>query len=265
MHSIWSGSISFGLVVIPIKLYSAVEEHGVNLTLMHKQDNSPIRYAKICTAEEKEVDYKDIVKGYEYEKDEYILISEKDFEKVNSKSTHSIDIVQFMDESEIDSRYYDKPYYLEPDKGAAKAYTLLRTVLIKSQKIALARFILRNHESLGILKAVDEIIVLNKIRYQTQIRDFKKLNLPEVSVNKNEIEMALALIKQSTQSFKPEKFHDNYKEYLYQIIEEKLKGKTRVKKAEIPKKTSTVNLMKALKASLDVKKSAQSQNRRKAA
>lgn len=254
MHSIWSGSISFGLVVIPIRLYSAVEDHEIHLTMLHKKDNSPIRYAKICKAEEKEVDYKDITKAYEYEKNEYVIISDKDFEKVNLKSSHTIDIVQFIKESEVDSRYYDKPYYLEPNKGAAKAYALLRGALVQSKKVALVKFILRNHESLGILKATDDALVLNRIRYQAEIHDINKLDLPDVSVKKKEIEMALALIKQSTKVFKPEKFHDNYKEYLHQIIAQKLKGKSKTQKIKITPKAGTVDLMKALKASLEKKR-----------
>jgi DNA end-binding protein Ku len=256
MRSIWSGSLVFGLVNIPIKLYSASEDKSLNLTMLHKKDNSPIRYAKICKAEEKEITYQEVVKGYEYEKGEYVVLTDKDFEKANVESSHAIEVIEFTDESELDLRFFDKPYYLEPDKSADKAYALLRDALIKAKKIAITKFMLHNREHLGVLKPINNLLVLNRIRFATEVRSPAELKLPKINLNNNEeLEMALALIKQLTKHFKPEQFHDTYIEDLEKAINIKLKGKKAVLKTKIPQKTTAVNLMKALKASLEKTKS----------
>ncbi len=252
MHSIWGGSLVFGLVNIPVNLYSASEDNSVGFTMLHKKDKSPVRYAKLCKLEDKEIPYEDIVKGFEYEKGEYVVLSDADFEKANVKATHSIEIVEFSDEAEIDIRYFDKPYYLEPDRGANKAYALLRDALIKSKKVAVAKFVLRNREYLAILKPIDKVLVLNKIRFAAEIRSVEDLKLPEKNLaNKHELNMALALINQLTSHFKPTEFHDTYAEDLQKTISLKSQGRIKAVKGKLPEKTSPANLMKALKASLE--------------
>lgn len=256
MHAIWSGSINFGLVNIPIKLYSASEESGLDLTMLHKKDLSPIRYARICKAEGKEIAYQDIVKGYEYQKADYVIITDKDFENASARSSHSIEITEFVAEKEIDIRFFNKPYYLEPGKNAEQAYALLREALNKSKKVGIARFIIRDREHIAVVKPLDKVLVLNKLRYFSELRDPQALKLPDIkTTNKKEIEMALALVNQLTKRFNPKKFHDSYAETLEKVIALKTKGKKITKKAKAPEVTKVKNLMDALKASLEKTKS----------
>lgn len=254
MRSLWSGALVFGLVNIPIKIYSATIEQAIHFTLLHKKDHSPIRYAKICKAEEKEIPYQDIIKGFQYEKGHYVPLSESDFEKANVKASHAIEIIEFTNESEIDIRYFEKPYYLEPDQHADKAYVLLREALIKSKKIAIAKFVMHGRPCLGVLKALDQLLLLNRIRFNSEIRQPNDLKLPDFSANKKELDMALVLVNQLTRHFKPGEFHDTYAEDLQKIIQTKLKGKKIKTVGKIPEKTSSANLMKTLLASLEQSK-----------
>ncbi len=251
MHSIWSGALVFGLVNIPVKIYSAADETAIHFTMLHKKDHSPVRYAKMCKLENKEISYQDIVKGFQYEKGRFVPLSETDFEKANVKASHAIEIVEFTNESEVDIRYFEKPYYLEPDTHAGKAYALLRDALIKSKKIAIAKFVMHGRPHLGVLKAVDQLLLLEKIRFHSEIRLPDDLKLPETPVSKKELDMALALINQLTRHFKSGEFHDTYAEDLQKIIQAKLKGKKMKSTGKIPKKTTSANLMKTLMASLE--------------
>ncbi|HVE80972.1 MAG TPA: Ku protein [Candidatus Dormibacteraeota bacterium] len=253
MRALWTGSISFGLINIPVRLYSGSEHNeGLDLTMLHKKDLSPIRYARICRRDGKEIPYDQIVKGYEYKDGDYIVLTDEDFKRANARKTKTIDIAEFVLEGEIDSRYYEKPYYLEPQKGADKSYALLRDALNKSGKIAIAKFVLRNREHLGALKPVGRALVLNQMRFPTEIRSPAKLDLPAGSkAGQKEIKMAMALIEQLTEPFIPEDFHDTYIEELQEAIEKKAKGKPAPKKGAEPEPTKVGDLMSALKASLD--------------
>lgn len=255
MHSMWSGSISFGLINIPVKLYSGSEDHELKFTMLHKTDNSPIRYARICRADGKEIPYADIVKGYEYQKGDYIVLSPKDFEKVNVHATHSIDIIEFTDEKEMDIRYFEKPYYLEPESGAEKAYTLLYEALQQSKKVAVANIVLYNREHIAAIKPIDSVLVLDMMRFKSEIRKPKDLKFSPATVSKQEITMALTLISQLTRHFKPEEFHDTYTEELEKIIQSKAKGHKIVAKGKAPKATQVKDLLTALKKSLASTKS----------
>lgn len=264
MHSIWSGSISFGLVNIPIQLLSGSDDIGLNLTMLHKPDLSPIRYAKICRAEGTEVESKDIVKGYEIQKGNYVVLNDKDFEKANVRATHMIDIVQFSDENEIDLRYFEKPYYLQPVKGGEKAYALLRQALTDSKKVAVATFVIRNRAHLAVVKPVKQALVLNTMRFESEVRDIKDLDLPDNSlIRKQELEMAKTLIDQLTREFKPSEFHDTYIEELKKVIAAKAEGKSIPTKGKVPKDTRTQDLMATLKASLQKKQAPKSMTRRR--
>lgn len=253
MRAIWTGSLSFGLINIPVKMYSGAESRGgIDLTMLHKKDLSPIRYAKFCREENKEIDFKEIVKGYEYRDGEYIVLTEEDFEKANAEKTGAIDIAQFAHETEIDVRYYEKPYYLEPQKGADKPYALLREALTKSNKIAIAKFVLRNKEHLASVKPVGRVLVLNQLRFPSELRQPSQLNLPDNKANaKPEVDMALKLISQLTNPFIPEDYRDTYTEELEKIIEARAKGKSPAKKGKTPVKTESKDLMSMLKASLE--------------
>lgn len=256
MHAIWSGSISFGLVNIPIQLYSGSKEHELDLTMLHKKDHSPIRYAKICRAEEKEIPYQDIVKGYEVEKGKYVVLSDKDFAKAETASSHVISIVEFINADEIDVRYFQKPYYLEPQKSAEKSYALLREALAHSKKVALAIFSIRNRERIGIISTVDDALVLITLRYATEVVQAKQLELPAAKmVKKSELDMALALIKQLTKKFNINQFKDKHNEELEKAIKIKTSGKTVSAKSSTPKPSKAKDLMTALKASLANNKS----------
>lgn len=253
MRPIWSGSISFGLVNIPIRLYPGTKEHTINLDMLHKKDLSPIRYAKICKLEEKEVPYEEIVKGYEFQKGEYVLFSDEDFQKVYPKKSKTIEIKCFSNSSEIDTIYYDKPYILEPDKGASKAYTLLREALKHSKKVAVCLFVLRNREHLAVLKPYDRGIVLQELRFHDEIRNMGELELPVAgkAVTK-ELDMAIKLIDQLSEPFKADSFKDTYTEEFQEVINDKLRGKKLEPKAsQEPKTTGMQDLMAKLKGSLE--------------
>jgi DNA end-binding protein Ku len=252
MRAIWSGAISFGLVNIPVKLYSAAGDNNLDFDMLAKQDLSPIRYARIATSDGREVAYKDIVKGYEIEKGRYVVLNDKDFEKANAKKTKSIEILNFVKEDEIDPIYFEKPYYLEPDKTAAKPYALLREALRKSKKVGIATFVLRNREHIAVLKASGDVIILNQLRYHAAVRDPSGLNLPgENAISSKELDMANKLIDQLTEKFKPEQFQDTYIDELKKLIEAKAEGKTIEPKGEAPEPTKVKDLMDILKASLD--------------
>lgn len=265
MRAIWTGSISFGLVSIPVKVYSGSEHNaGVDLHMLHKDDLSPIRFARICRADGTEVPYQDIVKGYEYADGDYIVLDDKDFDKVNSGRSQAIDIVEFVDQEEIDVRYFEKPYYMEPQKGADKPYALLREALAKSGKVAVAKFVMREREHLAVVKAVGRALVLDQIRYPDEVRQPSQLSLPDKSAaDQGEVKMALALINQLTGPFAPEDFHDTYTEGLREMIEEKAKGKPVQSRGQKPRPAKVNDLMAALKASLaeneDVKPKTKSQ------
>ncbi|MBA2367653.1 MAG: Ku protein [Candidatus Protochlamydia sp.] len=253
MRAIWTGSLSFGLINIPVRVYSATEQRALNFDMLHKKDLSPIRFARICKADGKEVPYKDIVKGYEYQKGDYVILLDEDFKQASIKKTKTIDIQDFIEESEIDPLYYVKPYFLEPDKGADKAYVLLREALKKSKKVGLAKFVLHNREHLAVIKPFEQAILLYQLRYQEELRKPDTLHLPEKgTASAKEVTIALKLIDQLTAHFEPEKYHDTYVEDLKGIISDKLKGKKPSKaKGKTVKITESKDIMALLKESLE--------------
>ncbi len=258
MRAIWSGAISFGLVNIPIRLYSGSEERELNFDLLHKKDLSPIRYARICRSDGKEIPYEDIVKGYEYQKGDYAVLMDEDFEKVNVKKTKSIEIEEFVFEKEIDAVYFDKPYYLEPEEGAKKAYAVLREALLRSKKVAMARFVLRNRERIGVIKVRNNMLVLDQMRYQSEIKDPKDLSLPEKNLAPaKEINIALSLIEQLTGPFKPEQFKDEFSKELKKVISAKAKGRRVKVVGKEPVPTKVPDLLKVLQKSLEQHKQRQ--------
>lgn len=261
MRAIWSGSINFGLINIPVKLYSASEEHPISFDLLHKDDLSPIRYAKICKEEEKEIPYKDIVKGYEFRQGEYIVVTEEDLKSFDEQKVKAIEIKQFVILNEIDFIFYERPYYLEPAKGADKAYALLRETLRSSKKGAIVRFVIRNKEHLGVLKEYKNVIVLDQMRFFEELKATKGLNLPTDNlISKKELEMSLKLVEQLTEKFKPEEYRDEYTQQLKEMIESKLKSNKKVPhKREAIKKSSKIHDITALlEASLKANKTKKS-------
>ena len=265
MRSIWSGAISFGLVNIPVKLYSATGESGLNFDMLAKKDLSPIHYKRVSESGN-EVDYKDIVKGYEIQKGHYVVLTDKDFEKAAAVKTKTIAIQNFTHEDEIDPIYYEKTYYLEPDKGAEKPYALLREALSQSKKVGIASFVLRNREHIAAIKTMGNVILLNQMKYQADIRDYNSLALPLAkAVSDKELNMALKLVEQLTEPFKPEEYKDTYVEELKRLIEAKAEGKEVKQTEKAPQNTEARDLFKALEASFEAAKDKKPQANRPAA
>ncbi len=251
MRAIWSGSIGFGLVNIPIRIFSATQDSKLDLHMLDKHGHASIRYARINANTGKEVAWENIVKGYKYN-DEYVVLSDEDFEKVSPKKSKMIDISEFVKEDAIDTTYYDTPYYLEPSKGGEKAYALLREALKQSGKVAIGEYIMRTKENLCVLKPQDDMLLLLRIRYAEEIRSYADLNIPkDITLKPAELKMAQALINQLTpKRFSMAKYKDTYDEELMKIIEAKAKGK----KVSQPKfkivHSKSKDLMSQLKASL---------------
>jgi DNA end-binding protein Ku len=235
-------------------MYSGTNPHeGINLDMLHKADQAPIRYARICRKDGEEIPWNDIVKGYEYREGDYIVLTQKELDSFDAKKTQTIDIKQFVDEDDLDIRYLEKPYYLEAVKGGEKAYSLLRTALYKSNKLALAKFVLHEREHVALLKPIGQALVLNQMRFPTDLREPDDLHFPtDENLTEKEVEMALKLVRQGTKSFRAENLHDTYTEELEESIKDKTKGKKPKKKTieGVPQETSAKDLMEALKASL---------------
>jgi DNA end-binding protein Ku len=252
MRSIWSGAISFGLVNIPVKLGSAVESGSeLSFDMLSKKDLGPIRYARIDTKTNKEVEWKDIVKGYEYTKGKYVVISDEDFQKASPEKSKTIDIVQFVREEEIESIYFEKPYFITPDKGAGKPYALLMKALDETKSVGIAEFMLRNRMHICALKVYNGVLMLNQLRYQEEIREVPEVDLKNEKISPKEVQLAVKLVNQLTEKFKPSEFKDTYVEALKKVIEAKAAGKE-IHVAEPKKATATVkDLMEVLKESLN--------------
>lgn len=250
MRSIWSGSISFGLVNIPVKLVSAVQSEEIDFDMLSKKDLAPVHYARIDSKTGEEVPWKDIVKGYQYAKGKYVVVEPEDFEKASPEKSKSIDIVQFVKEDEIDPIYYEKPYYLVPGKGAEKSYKLLLKALQETETVGIAEFVLRNREHICALKPYEGILLLNQLRYHEEIRDIPAEAEAKETVRQKELELAVKLVNQLTEKFNPVAFKDTYIAELKKVIKAKAAGKE-IRIAEPAKKTATVkDLMEVLKQSL---------------
>ena len=254
IRSIWSGAISFGLVNIPVKLNSAIEsEEKLDFDMLSKKDMGPIRYARIDTKTGKEVPWKDIVKGFQYAKGKYVVITDEDFAKASPEKSKTIDIVQFVKEEEIDPIFYEKPYYVVPDKKANKSYNLLVKALEETDTVGLAEFMLRNRMHICALKAYNGILLLNQMRYHEEIREVPEVEKTKDKVTAKEVDLAVKLVNQLTEKFKPEDFKDTYVNALKKVIKAKAAGKD-IHIAEPKKATATVkDLMEVLKQSLDEK------------
>jgi DNA end-binding protein Ku len=257
MKALWKGSISFGLVNIPVKLYSASQSHTLDLDMLRKGDLCQVRFARVCRDDGKEIPYEDIVKGYKYKDGDYVVLTDKDFENANVEKTHTIDIFHFVNEKEVDSVYFEKPYYLEPERAGVKSYVLLREAIRKSKKAGLGRFVLKNREHIGLLKIYDNALVFNQIRFYDEVRETKELYVPEAkTVSAKEIDMAIALIKQLSGKFNPKQYRDTYVDELKKIITAKSKGQKSRPKGKEHAPSPAKNLMKLLKQSIKNKKAA---------
>ncbi len=252
MRAVWSGAISFGLILIPVKVYTAVEESGLDLDMLRKQDLCPIRYARVCRHTGEEVPYQDIVKGYQYKKGDYVVLEDEDFKRASVRKTQTIDIIEFVDQDEIDPKLLAKLYYLEPTKQSRKAYALLREALRKTAKVAVGKFVLRNREHLVTLRPEADLIVLEQMRFIDEIKRPSGLDLPaKVEASNRVVEIAIKLIDQLTEPFKAEQFHDTYREEMERVISERAQGKPVIQEEEGPVPTEVPDLMARLRESLD--------------
>ncbi|MGZ8537453.1 MAG: non-homologous end joining protein Ku [Flavisolibacter sp.] len=250
MRPIWTGSIGFGLVNIPVRMYSATEESTIPFVSLDKNNHARIRYKKVNETTGKEVKYEDIVKGYELGKN-MVIVDDEDIKKASPEKMDQLTIVQFIKEDEIDPRYFEKPYYLEPDKQGAKAYALLRDALKKEGKAALGPLVFHRREWICLVKPQDDVLVMHRLRFPEEIRDTTTLTIPKAEVKDAELKMAAALINQLTMPFKPEDFKDEFSEKLMKVIENKAKGKTTTNKPlKVVHSSTTQDLMQILKESL---------------
>jgi DNA end-binding protein Ku len=249
---IWTGMISFGLVNVPVTLHSAVKPEIHAMNYLRKDDLCPISYKKVCRSTGEEVPFKEIVRGYEYREGDFVVLSDEDFKKADVKRTSTIDLEVFVDEADVDPKYFERPYYLAPEKKAQKAYALLREAMARSGKVGIGRFVLKDREHLVMLKPEDRVILLIQLRFAAALRSTAELDLPaKADVPKNQMELALELIKKFEGPFKPEAYKDAYAAQLKSIIAAKAKGKTvHLKKEEAPRETEVEDIMSKLMESL---------------
>src|ERR1051326_7345088 len=252
MRPTWKGSISFGLVYIPISVYPATREEKLSFRQLRKTDLSPIKYKKVAEADMKEVPADQIVKGYEYEKGRYIIMSDEDFEKVRIESTHSIDITDFVDLDDVDPKFFYKPYFLESQKGGEKAYALSHKALSGTGKIGIAKVVIANREYLAAVKPDGLFLVLELMHFASEVLTPEELNRPKMELNDKELKMAHSLIENMSSDWQPEKYRDEYRDAVMEIIETKAKNKQLPPApATSPRSTNVVDLVKVLQESIN--------------
>lgn len=256
MHTVWKGSISFGLVNIPIKLHAATENKDIKLRQLHKECHTPISYAKVCEGCKQEVKNEDIVKAYEYSKNKFVILDEEELEKLKKENEDkAVEIIDFVKLEEIDPIYFERSYFMAPDSSGGKAYSLLREALQQSGKIGVAKIMIRSKEQLAIVRVYRETLIMETIHFPDEVRSTADVpNIPtEQTVVKKELDTALMLVDQLTTDFAPEKYTDEYRTALMELIEEKKAGNNIVttsdKQTELP--SNVTDLMSALQASLD--------------
>ena len=249
----WSGSLSFGLVNIPVEVHTAVRDHRPHFRLLHGTDRSPISYERVCQKEGRAVAWDDLVKGYEYEKGRFVVLTKEDFKAAALEKTRRIDILDFVEADAIDDRFFDTPYYLTPGKGGDVAYGLLREAIRESSRIGIAKFILREVQHLAAVEVVDEALVLSTLRFADELVDVGTLQLPKrTPVKKKELDMATALVTSLADEWNPEKYSDDYRDNLMRVIKAKMKGKKADLVSEEPvRDVKVVDLMERLRRSLD--------------
>lgn len=255
MRAIWKGSISFGLVNIPIALYPATRREELKFRLLRASDHSPVNYKRVAQKDGKEVPWDQIVKGYEYEKGKFVVLNEKDFQRVDLEATQTVDIQDFVDIDDIDPMYFYKPYYLEPQKGGDKAYVLLREALADGKKVGIAKVVIKTRQYLAGVKALKNALVLELMHFAEELAKVEKLNVPKAKEpGKKEMDMARALVNSMTSKWNPQKYHDDYREALMEVIEEKVESggkeiEEKPKKAPAP--TKVIDLVAVLQQSLN--------------
>ena len=251
MRTLWKGGIQFGLVYIPIKIYSGVTSHNLDLDMLREGDQCPIKYLRVCEKDGKEVPWENIVKGYK-KGDHYVVLNDEDFERAAVKNTKTLDIFQFVNVEDVPPRYFKKTYLIEPEKAAGKTFNLLRIAMEKSGLAGLCRFVLRNREKIGLLQSAEDHVYLLELYWHDDLRPLSDTKSPKTKVSKKELELADTLISQMKGEFKPESYKDVYQERLLKIIQKK--GKTQksepAPEVEDIDMTEADELLEQLKASL---------------
>jgi DNA end-binding protein Ku len=259
---IWKGSLSFGLVNIPVALYPAEARQQLSFRMLDRHDFSPIRYERVNSATGKPVDWNDIVKGYEYKKDEFVVLTDEDLRRANPEATQTIDLIRFVDASEINPIYYEKPYYTVPLKNGEKGYALLREVMLRTGKVGVAKLVLRTHEYLAAILINGSALVLNTLRFAHDLRPAEKLNLPgqdlkRFKISSKEIDMANQLVASMQDRWEPEDYREEYRDDVLKMIEQKIKsGKTKTieepaRQSRSPQKSKVVDITELLKRSVE--------------
>lgn len=270
MASIWTGAIAFGLVNIPVRVETAVRSHDIAFKLLApkgKDNYCPVKYERVCKEDGKEVSWNDIVKGFEYEKERFVVLTDADFDKAALATNKTFEIQDFAPEGEVDPRYFEKPYYLIPQKGGERAYALLRDAMKSTGTLGIGTITLRKKQYLASIKPIDNAIVLDLMRFADEVLDASEYRFPGADYRPQELKMAEDLIGNLTEEFDPEKYKDEYRANLEKIISAKMKGKrVTLKESVEPEMTGVIDLMDRLKESLEgkPKKSASSSKKKKA-
>lgn len=253
MHTMWKGSISFGLVNVPIKMFAATEEKDIKMRYLHSECKTPVKNVRTCPNCEKDIEWGDVVRGYEYQPDQFVLISDEDMEKIAPQRSKTIDILHFVNLEEIDPIYFTKSYYLAPaEETGSKAYALLRQAMQETGKIAIAKVIIRSKQILAVLRTYEDVLVMEAIYYPDEVRSVGQVPaVPrQVELHENEVKMATQLIESLTAPFEPEQYRDEYRMAMLEAIEKKVEGEEITQVAE-PRRNEINDLMKALQASLN--------------
>ena len=251
-RALWKGSISFGLVNIPIELHTAVRDHRPRFRMLHAKDKSPVKFQRVCIRDGHPVAWDELVKGYEYQKGQFIVVTKDDFEAAALEKTRTVDIIDFVNADEIDDRFFETPYYLVPAKGAERAYSLLREAIRESGRIGIAKFILRDAQHLAAVEVIQQAIVLTVMRFADELVDVAQFELPgDSGVRKSELDMAKALVNNLAAEWNPAKYTDEYRDNLMRIIRARVKGKpVKLEAAAEPRQAEVVDLMERLRRSL---------------
>ncbi|WP_337019000.1 Ku protein [Oceanobacillus massiliensis] len=254
MHTMWKGTISFGLVNIPVKMHAATENKEIKLRQLHKECKSPVKYEKVCPVCEREIKNEDIVKAYEYAKNKFVILDNEELEALKKEQEDkAVEIVDFVKLEDIDPIYFEKSYFLSPNEGGSKAYGLLRSALSDTGKIGIAKMIIRSKEQLAVIRVYQNTLVVETIHYPDEVRSVQDVpNIPEeVKIVKKELDTAKMLIDQLTAEFEPDKYQDEYRTALLDLIEEKKNKEQTTTAKDKPVPDNVTNLMDALQASLD--------------
>ena len=252
-RAIWSGSLSFGLVNIPVEVHTAVREHRPHFRMLHAKDNSPINFERVCQKDGKKVAWEDLVKGYEYEKGRFVVLTKEDFAAAALEKTKRIDVLDFVEADAIDDRFFDKPYYLTARKGGETAYALLRQAMGEVGRIGIAKFILRETQHLAAVEGIGDALVLSTLRFADELVEPSSLDFPAArNIRKAELDMAKMLVKNLASDWDPSKYEDEYKENLMRVIKAKMKGREpNLVVDERPRDAKVIDLMERLRQSLN--------------